>query len=582
MCYKEKLKEIFLNNMYKLFILLFFVLKLSAVEVHDFSVKPGAIVDSSNGFNVEIFWEPDPKAINYEIAIGESSSFTNIEKIAGNRNSYTFFEADFFRGVTREIKIEKVFTLEDSTGKGWGYLEIGYGLPEVIDKGNILLCIDNIMYDSVEADFLEYVRALNLHGFNAEFVKVPRADYYNTKAVLQTKEITKAKYEELNGNLDYIILVGRVAVPYSGSTSPDGHSDETFGAWPADHFYGEFDGNWTDYLIDTVRELSPEVKVLHHHNNSAWDGKWDQTILPSEVEVSVGRIDVSDLTYFEESEAELLKRYFRKNIKWRKGEIDYPRRTLLDDKFGFFNSELFATEAWRNFSALVGYDNIDELSGRWDLRDKEYLFFWGAASGGYTGISETAFSFDYANHPYYGVFGFIFGSRILEFMHPNNTLKAQIASEPSFLSSIWSVRPNWFLHNMATGKTLGEVSKNSINNGVNYDNHGFKAFTRAVFMNVIGDPTLEMLVTDPPQNVKQVINGNEVELSWELTPDAEYYNIYFAESLSSEKVKLNENPITDNSFVTNNSNGIYIVKSVKLQITNSGSYWLESIGVVAE
>jgi hypothetical protein len=571
-----------IKKMYKIFILIIFTLKLYSLELHDFTVMSNVFVDSTDGFNVELQWKPDTTAIEYEISINNSGSFTYFDKVPGTQNSYTFFDAEFFRGESKEIKIEKTFQLPDELAKGYGYLDIGYGLPLPDSKGNILLCVDNTLFDSIKTEFLEYVKILNLHGFNAQYVKVPRADFYNTKHVLHTKTITKTKYEELNGNLDYIILVGRVAVPYSGSTSPDGHADETYGAWPSDHFYGEFDGIWTDYKIDTVRELQPFVKMLHHHNNSAWDGKFDQTIFPSDVETSVGRIDVSDLPYFKETEVELLKRYFRKNINWRKGKVDYPRRTLLDDNFYFLNSELFATEAWRNFSSLVGYQNIDTLSGRWDLREKEYLFLWGAASGAYVGISEVAFSIEYAEIPFKGVFGFLFGSRILEFMHPNNTLKAQIASEPSFLTSVWSVRPNWHLQGMAIGKSLGEVALNSINNGEKYDDFGFKPYTGAVFMNIIGDPSLQMLVTDPPENVKIKKNGHTAEITWDTQADAEYYNVYFAENLMSEKVRLNLEPITLNQFSTQFENGVFFVKSVKLQETNTGSFWQESIGIIAE
>lgn len=567
--------------MHRQIIILFFILSsgfLRALEVHDYSVKISSKVDSSSGFDVEIFWEADPKALSYEIYLENSGSFNLVQTISGNENSYTFFDAEYFQGQSKEVMIEKEFSVADSSTKGWGYLEIGYGIPIKESKGNVIIGIDNIAYDSIRTEIEEYKDNLNLSGFNAEIIQVPRAEHFNAKAILQTKQIFKAKYQQLEERLDYIVLVGRVAVPLSGSASPDGHSYESAGAWPADGFYGDFDGKWTDYLIDTVRE----GLFLDYHNNSAWDGKWDQTNFPSKLEASVGRIDVSKQEYFEENEFELLRGYFRKNNKFRNGGFDYPRRALIDDKFHLLFREVFAAEAWMNFSALVGYNNIDSMNARYHLRENPYLFFWGAASGGYDGIHETAYSIDYSKYDYLGIFGFIFGSRIVEWTVVNNTMKAMIASNPSFLTSLWTVRPYWHLHGMGVGKTIGKSALYSMNTGEKYRSHQFEPYVRAVFMNIIGDPTLEMLVVDPPENVLRTDNNGKVKLTWTAPEGINGFNIYFAEDISSEKIKLNDNLIKDNSFEIEKQGGVFIIKSVKLQKTNSASYWQESIGKIAD
>ena len=46
-----------------------------------------------------------------------------------------------------------------------------------------------------------------------------------------------------------LFLFGHLPVPYSGDINPDLH-DNDIGAWPADVYYGEFDGVWTDTSVN--------------------------------------------------------------------------------------------------------------------------------------------------------------------------------------------------------------------------------------------------------------------------------------------------------------------------------------------
>ncbi|MDC1069026.1 hypothetical protein OAQ99_07695, partial [Candidatus Kapabacteria bacterium] len=120
-----------------------------------------------------------------------------------------------------------------------------------------------------------------------------------------------------------------------------------------------------------------------------------------------------------------------------------------------------------------------------------------------------------------------------------------------------------------------------VNQNNKYESWAYSFFDKSVHMNIHGDPTLELLVTDPPINVSKQEMVDNVLIKWENS-ESEFYNVYFAESLESDKIKLNDEFITGNEFITELKNGIYIVKSVKLEETNSASYWQESIGVIAE
>ena len=89
------------------------------------------------------------------------------------------------------------------------------------------------------------------------------------------------------------------------------------------------DGNWTDNIVSMTSGDSPD------NNNFPGDGKFDQSQIPSRVELEVGRIDFWDLPAFQpRSEVDLLRNYFRKDHAFRHRLFTAPRRGLLHDNFG--------------------------------------------------------------------------------------------------------------------------------------------------------------------------------------------------------------------------------------------------------
>src|SRR5262249_57416229 len=65
------------------------------------------------------------------------------------------------------------------------------------------------------------------------------------------KALIKADYTADTNNVTAVFFVGHVPVPYSGKVAPDGHSGH-IGAWPADMFYGDMSGLWTDSIWNTT------------------------------------------------------------------------------------------------------------------------------------------------------------------------------------------------------------------------------------------------------------------------------------------------------------------------------------------
>ena len=58
-------------------------------------------------------------------------------------------------------------------------------------------------------------------------------------------------------SINSLFLIGHIPIPYSGNITADGHYDHK-GAWPADLYYGELDGEWTDVSVYNTIASRPQ------------------------------------------------------------------------------------------------------------------------------------------------------------------------------------------------------------------------------------------------------------------------------------------------------------------------------------
>ena len=139
---------------------------------------------------------------------------------------------------------------------------------------------------------------------------VLRHDVARTSSVPSIKSLITADYNSDTSNVKAVFLFGHVPVPYSGDIAPDGHPDHE-GAWPADAYYGDMDGSWTDTDVNDTGASDPR------NRNIPGDGKFDQSLMASAIELQVGRVDLCNLPAFPLSELELLRQYLDKNHNFR-------------------------------------------------------------------------------------------------------------------------------------------------------------------------------------------------------------------------------------------------------------------------
>lgn len=451
---------------------------------------------------------------------------------------------------------------------GYGYINSGIEIPAKNILGKIVLVIDTTHLNalSMEIDRLE-------QDMNAEGWQVIRVVVSPNDAVGLVKSKIKAHYLADTAGVRSVFLLGHVPVPYSGNLAPDGHIPDHQGAWPADVYYGDMDTIWRDSFISST------VASQTRHHNIPGDGKFDESLLSSDVELEVGRVDFYNMPAFGISETEMLRRYLDKNHAYRTRQFQPLYRCLIDDNFQGFNGEAFGASAWKNFAPLLGTDSIySSIDYFPSLRSDSYIWSYGCGGGSYTSCGGVGNTTNFVNDSVQGIFTMLFGSYFGDWDSQNNLLRAAIGSG-TMLASFWSGIPHAQFHHMGLGETIGYGVRLTQNNSSTYfGNYGY----RFVHIALMGDPTLRMYIIDPPKNLSIATSSEGASLSWTASNDPVLgYNVYRKDSVS-DWVKVNMQPITTNAYFDSclvAGSYQYLVKAIRLEVTPSGSFYNLSPGI---
>lgn len=530
-------------------------------------------IDSSGGkLDAVLSWDKDTNAYVYNVyaKLKEESSFGEpIASLSRFDSQYVF--TDFQRQKWYEIVIEK----DMIDYLAYGYMNIGIDVPAVHERGKVLILADETLSLELDDRLERLQKDLINEGWGVFRDVVPRAETFDSAKVMHTKRKILDYYN--SEQITAVLLIGRIAVPYSGSFAADGHSPDHDGAWASDVFYGDIDGVWTD----TLSNLKSEDERTR---NRPRDGKFDQTIIPSDIEIAVGRVDMFNLPAFELSEIDLLKRYLDKNHRFRNGIDRYPKEMIISDVFGPNFKEGFSASAWMSFAAMTDWRQINDGLFREHVSDNDFLWGYGCGPGSFVRAEMIAYTNELATRPMRVAFTQLFGSYFGDWDSENNLMRAAIATEPGGLICVWSGRPHWFFHHTAFGETIGYstlLSQNSLPNVY------FAASPFARRMNhiaLIGDPTLTTNIVMPPTNLKSQFDDT-VELSWDKSTDSGIigYYIYASDKPDGEYVLLNNDIIQVNKFTDESPKFLknyYMVRAVKEERLHSGTFLNLSNGTI--
>ncbi|HTD86440.1 MAG TPA: fibronectin type III domain-containing protein, partial [Candidatus Binatia bacterium] len=452
---------------------------------------------------------------------------------------------------------------------GYGYIFAGIEAPLTEARGKLILIVDNSQANSLSNELVRLESDLTGDGWT-----VVRHDVSRTDSPVSIRNLIINDYNADPMNVNTVLLFGHIPIFYSGNLNYDGHLSRPM---PADAFYGDVVGNWNTNL----------------------------NFLPADVCLMVGRVDMADMPgQFAPvpwpAEVELLRNYLNKDHAWRHKLVDVPRRALIGDRRGDEGGEGTASTGFRNFEPMVGPGNIIEADiadvsapeVRWGpmLAADSYLWAYGCGGGMPTGISHLGtngqyndlYSTDVVGQDAKAVFVMLFGSWFGNWDGTDNFLRAFLATPSLGLTCCMAGRPHWFVHHMGLGETIGYGARLSMNNSTLYQSQT-NFFMRAIYIALMGDPALRMDRVSPPAALNATAGASGVNLSW--TASAENvpgYHVYRRSSAAGPFTRLTGSLLSSTNFTdTNVLSGMstYLVRSVKLQTTPSGTYFNASQGV---
>jgi hypothetical protein len=451
---------------------------------------------------------------------------------------------------------------------GSGYIYGGLRAPLIENRGKVILVVDDRHVVVLSNELARLQSDLVGDGWT-----VIRHDVSTNDTPWNVRSLIVADYNSDPANVKTVFLFGHVPILHSGNLDYDGHLAR---AMPADAFYGDMDGDWTG---------SPNY-------------------LPSDVELMVGRVDMFDMPGRYAlvpwpGEVELLRNYLRKNHEYRQKLITVPHRALMGDRRGAEEGRATAASGYRNFQPLLGsgsvvqanIDNASEPAVRWGpmLAADSYLWAYGCGAGSPSGIGylgtngpyNDLYSIDVVGGDAKAVFVMLFGSWFGNWDGTDNFMRSFLATSSLGLTCSMAGVPHWFVHHMGLGETIGYGTRLSMNNSTLYQSES-NHFPRAVYISLMGDPTLRMNPIAPPSAFTATAFGG-VTLTWQPSPDPILgYHVYRGPTPKGPFVRLTAVPVSANTFTdspTSPNTYTYMLRAIALETTPSGSYSNASQGV---
>jgi hypothetical protein len=520
---------------------------------------------------------------------------TNWTVLATNISSYTYLDTN----VTNGGRYEYNLIYNTRTSPPDCAIVCGVNASCAAYRGRAILLVDSTLSSALSAELTQFQNDLIGDGWAITRHDVARHNdvnwSVNTNNISTIRNLIISDYGS-DPTTKSVVIIGHVPIPYSGTVPVDGHTAINKppgheGAWPADGYYGDIDGIWSDALtsLNTYSDYS---------NNLPGDGKFDNDMFPTNsigvahLELSVGRIDFANLPAFSKTETELIKQYLNKDHKYRYAYSSYVGRGVSGSYFGdIYTDQTIAKNANQNIAALYGYDNGQIYGGHCF---KEHVNSMFGILGGYGAPDSTA-NFDgcpwlrYAttnlasttdNEPAIGIY-ILKSSYLGDIMYytNNNFMRSALGTQNYGLAAVWTMDYQWRFEGMATGDTLGDSLVRTINNAS-------VSSTRQIML--CGDPTLRLNPVTPVVNASiTASNAANVTIRWLGSYDQQIkYNIYRSQSISGPFTYcISSSPINGTTYVDNNptsNNNIYQVRALKIITDGSGTYTNMSQGVIAQ
>lgn len=520
---------------------------------------------STDVSGITLEWpNPEPASLLVQRRTKGQSLWTTLLNVAsGTQTSLT--DNNISPGQTYEYYVRRT-----SSFVAHGYAHVAVDAPAIHQRGKLLLFVDADLAGPLASE-LERLRD-DLAGDGWQIIEHVIADSATAPSV---KNQILADYNADQANVKSVFLLGKIPVPYSGNANWDGHPEHA-GAWPCDAYYAELTGNWTDV---SVNNTSPARDA---NDNIPGDGKFDQSTIPTAVELQVGRVDFRRLTQgtFGATTVELLKRYLDKNHNWRTGAYTVEQAALVDDNFGNNGQgEAFAASGFRNAYPLVGEANVVEADFFENTNPQTYLMGYGCGGGSYTSANGVGNSTNFATDTVNIVFSNLFGSYHGDWDYETNPfMPASLASRGGILTCAWAGRPHHFYQALASGETIGYCMKETQSAAYNPGYFQSVAGEGGAHTALLGDPTLRAHIVPPVTNLSAAAACGQVTLSWTAPADTAIagYFVYRATERHGAYTLLTTSALTETAFTDEMPGAgqvFYQVRPLKTQASPGGGIY---------
>ncbi|MCU0863491.1 MAG: fibronectin type III domain-containing protein [Planctomycetes bacterium] len=540
----------------------------AAAQVAAQASIPVAVTAVTSPPSLIFSWPFDSTATGYQISrrLPGASGWSVPTTVPGAGSATGWTDTTVVTGTRYEYQLNKL-----GSPAARMLLTAGVAASAIEDRGICVLLVDATLVAGLGARLDRLQQDLLGDGW-----RVRRHDVQPTDSVPSVKARITAEVAANPGLVRSVFLLGHVPVPYSGSITPDGHVPDHSGAWPADVYYGELTSAWTDVSVNTTVAARPQ------NRNVPGDGKFDQSSIPSDIELEVGRVDFHDLPSFPASALQLTAAYLDKDHDYRHKVFAVDQRAVIDDNFGWFGGEAFAASGWRNFTALVGAANVQngDYFGTLNVPSGGgHAWSYGCGGGWFAGAGGVGSTTDFVTSQNRGVFTMLFGSYFGDWDSTDNFLRAALAQGWT-LSNAWAGRPHWSFHPMGLGGTLGasaRLSQNDTTAG------GFGG--RSIHVALMGDPTLRQHVIAPASALVVTDAWPQANLSWTGSSDpVAGYHVYRSNDVGKQFVRLTTAPVASTQWTDPQAlagSSTYLVRAVRLETTPTGSYWNLAQGAFA-
>ncbi|MEM9479495.1 MAG: hypothetical protein AAGA58_07570 [Verrucomicrobiota bacterium] len=444
-----------------------------------------------------------------------------------------------------------------------GVVAAAIDLPAVEQRGSVLLVVEEGVSNSLASELNQLRLDLCGDGWQVFQENVRAGD---SPFSVRQKVVAWADVEE-QATDRAAFLIGRIPVAESGNFAPDGHANH-LGPWPCDGYYGEMDGDWGS----TTSPFNPSY-------------------FPTDIELMVGRVDLSNMPAFSDDETGLLRNYFTRLHRFRHREITAPLRSRIDDRINYF-SEGPSINARSGFSAICGSANLQTGALFPAISNYGYLLGHASSTAGYTSMNGVGSTTTFAQNPSNAVFLTLFGSYFGDWPNTNNFLRAPLCADGLTLATGYNGRPQWNVHHLGLGYPLGFATRLS-QNTPNGNPYHTSYYARGIHVSLMGDPTLTLFPTSPPGNAiatRSTSAPSEVTISWgnaDNTTSTDFlgYHIFRAANSEEAFTRLTTAPVSASTWTDTASpvseTAVYLVRALWRVTTGSGSFLQLSQGKFA-